>query len=179
MAYEHPFPLSCVQSAPNAAPYWRDVGTLEAYWKATLDLASVTPELDMYDQNWPLRTHMESLPPAKFVQARSGSHGKTLNSLVSGGGSISGSVVGQSGLFPRVRGNSFCIIDSAVWLPDVWGGRSCRRLRGGIDRAGGIPEGMVSGENAEEDARRCYRSEEGIVLVTRDMLRNLGHKQER
>lgn len=75
----------CVQSDPNAEPYWRDVGTLEAYWKANLDLASVTPELDMYDQNWPIRTHMESLPPAKFVQDRSGSHGMTLNSLVSGG----------------------------------------------------------------------------------------------
>ncbi|MDT1898848.1 glucose-1-phosphate adenylyltransferase, partial [Acinetobacter baumannii] len=85
MAYAHPFPLSCVQSDPNAEPYWRDVGTLEAYWKANLDLASVTPELDMYDQNWPIRTHMESLPPAKFVQDRSGSHGMTLNSLVSGG----------------------------------------------------------------------------------------------
>ncbi len=78
-------------------------GTLEAYWKANLDLASVTPELDMYDQNWPIRTHMESLPPAKFVQDRSGSHGMTLNSLVSGGCIISGSVVVQSVLFPRVR----------------------------------------------------------------------------
>lgn len=108
MAYAHPFPLSCVQSDPNAEPYWRDVGTLEAYWKANLDLASVTPELDMYDQNWPIRTHMESLPPAKFVQDRSGSHGMTLNSLVSGGCIISGSVVVQSVLFPRVRINSFC-----------------------------------------------------------------------
>ncbi len=97
-----------MQSDPQAEPYWRDVGTLEAYWKANLDLASVTPELDMYDQNWPIRTHMESLPPAKFVQDRSGSHGMTLNSLVSGGCIISGSVVVQSVLFPRVRINSFC-----------------------------------------------------------------------
>ncbi|MFH7114315.1 glucose-1-phosphate adenylyltransferase, partial [Klebsiella pneumoniae] len=179
MAYAHPFPLSCVQSDPNAEPYWRDVGTLEAYWKANLDLASVTPELDMYDQNWPIRTHMESLPPAKFVQDRSGSHGMTLNSLVSGGCIISGSVVVQSVLFPRVRVNSFCNIDSAVLLPDVWVGRSCRLRRCVIDRACVIPEGMVIGENAEEDARRFYRSEEGIVLVTRDMLRKLGHKQER
>ena len=149
MAYAHPFPLSCVQSDPNAEPYWRDVGTLEAYWKANLDLASVTPELDMYDQNWPIRTH------------------------------ISGSVVVQSVLFPRVRVNSFCNIDSAVLLPDVWVGRSCRLRRCVIDRACVIPEGMVIGENAEEDARRFYRSEEGIVLVTRDMLRKLGHKQER
>ena len=177
--YAHPFPLSCVQSDPNAEPYWRDVGTLEAYWKANLDLASVTPELDMYDQNWPIRTHMESLPPAKFVQDRSGSHGMTLNSLVSGGCIISGSVVVQSVLFPRVRINSFCNIDSAVLLPDVWVGRSCRLRRCVIDRACVIPEGMVIGENAEEDARRFYRSEEGIVLVTREMLRKLQIKQER
>ncbi|STJ27090.1 glucose-1-phosphate adenylyltransferase [Escherichia coli] len=81
LAYAHPFPLSCVQSDPDAEPYWRDVGTLEAYWKANLDLASVVPELDMYDRNWPIRTYNESLPPAKFVQDRSGSHGMTLNSL--------------------------------------------------------------------------------------------------
>jgi glucose-1-phosphate adenylyltransferase len=179
MAYAHPFPLSCVQSDPESEPYWRDVGTLEAYWKANLDLASVTPELDMYDQDWPIRTHMESLPPAKFVQDRSGSHGMTLNSLVSGGCIISGSVVVQSVLFPRVRVNSFCNIDSAVLLPEVWVGRSCRLRRCIIDRACVIPEGMVIGENAEEDARRFYRSEEGIVLVTREMLRKLQIKQER
>ena len=179
MAYAHPFPLSCVQSDPESEPYWRDVGTLEAYWKANLDLASVTPELDMYDQDWPIRTHMESLPPAKFVQDRSGSHGMTLNSLVSGGCIISGSVVVQSVLFPRVRVNSFCNIDSAVLLPEVWVGRSCRLRRCIIDRACVIPEGMVIGENAEEDARRFYRSEEGIVLVTREMLRKLQVKQER
>ena len=155
LAYAHPFPLSCVQSDPDAEPYWRDVGTLEAYWKANLDLASVVPELD------------------------SGSHGMTLNSLVSGGCVISGSVVVQSVLFSRVRVNSFCNIDSAVLLPEVWVGRSCRLRRCVIDRACVIPEGMVIGENAEEDARRFYRSEEGIVLVTREMLRKLGHKQER
>lgn len=169
-AWAHPFPLSCVQSDPDAEPYWRDVGTLEAYWRANLDLASVTPELDIYDKQWPIRTHMESLPPAKFVQDRSGSHGMTLNSLVSGGCIISGSVVVQSVLFPRVRINSFCNIDSSVLLPDVWVGRSCRLRRCIIDRACEIPEGMVIGENAEDDAHRFYRSDEGIVLVTRTML---------
>ncbi len=172
-AFAHPFPLSCVQSDPDSPVYWRDVGTLDAYWKANLDLASVTPELDMYDQRWPIRTHMESLPPAKFVQDRSGSHGMTLNSLVSGGCIISGSVVVQSVLFPRVRVNSFCNIDSSVLLPDVNIGRSCRLRRCVIDRACVLPEGMVIGENAQEDARRFYRSEEGIVLVTREMLARL------
>ena len=162
-----------MHSDPDSEPYWRDVGTLEAYWKANLDLASVVPELDMYDRNWPIRTYNESLPPAKFVQDRSGSHGMTLNSLVSGGCVISGSVVVQSVLFSRVRVNSFCNIDSAVLLPEVWVGRSCRLRRCVIDRACVIPEGTIIGENAEEDARRFYRSEEGIVLVTREMLRKL------
>lgn len=172
-ALAHPFPLSCVQSDPNAEPYWRDVGTLEAYWHANLDLASVMPELDIYDQEWPIRTCMESLPPAKFVQDRSGSHGMTLNSLVSGGCIISGSVVVQSVLFSRVRINSFCNIDSSVLLPDVWVGRSCRLRRCIIDRACVLPEGLIIGENAEQDASRFYRSEEGIVLVTRSMLARL------
>lgn len=125
-AYAHPFPLSCVQANRDVEPYWRDVGTLEAYCKANLYLASISPGLDIYDQNWPIRTHMESLPPAKFVQDRSGSHGMTLNSLVSGVCIISGSIVMQSVLFPRVRISSFCHIDSSVLLPDVRIERSCR-----------------------------------------------------
>jgi len=171
--YAHSFTLSCVQQDESSPPYWRDVGTLEAYWRANLDLASVTPELDMYDHTWPIRTHMEPLPPAKFVQDRSGSHGMTMNSLISGGTIISGSVVVNSVLFPRVRINSFCNIDSAVLLPDVVVGRSCRLRRCVIDRACVLPEGMVIGENPDEDSRRFYRSEEGIVLVTRAMLARL------
>lgn len=173
LAWAHPFNLSCVTANESDKTYWRDVGTLEAYWRANLDLASVTPELDMYDRNWPIRSAIESLPPAKFVQDRSGSHGMTMNSLVSGGCIVSGSVVTHSVLFPRVRVNSFCSLDSAVILPDVSVGRSCRLRRCVIDRACQIPEGMVIGENAEEDSRRFYRSEEGIVLVTRAMLEKL------
>lgn len=173
MAYAHPFPLSCVQSDQQAESYWRDVGTLEAYWKANLDLVATTPELNIYDHNWPIRTYVEPLPPAKFVQDLSGKHGMTRNSLVSGGCIISGSVVEQSVLFPRVRVNSFSNIDSTVLLPDVTVGSSCRLRRCIIDRGCVIPDGMVIGENAQEDARRFYRSEEGIVLVTPEMLRNL------
>ena len=172
-AWAHPFDLSCVTSDPTSEPYWRDVGTLEAFWAANLDLASVTPKLDMYDRNWSIRTHMEPLPPAKFVQDRSGSHGMTMNSLVGGGCIVSGSVVINSVLFPRVRVNSFCSLDGAVLLPDVKVGRSSRLRRCIIDRACHIPEGMVIGENAEEDARRFVRSEDGIVLVTREMLAEL------
>lgn len=169
-AWAHPFTLSCVTSGDDDHYYWRDVGTLEAYWRANLDLASVMPELDVYDEDWPIRSVIESLPPAKFVQDRSGSHGMTMNSLVSGGCIVSGSVVTHSVLFQRVRVNSFCSIDSSVLLPDVKVGRSCRLRRCVIDRACELPEGMVVGENAAEDSRRFYRSEEGIVLVTRDML---------
>lgn len=172
-AWAHPFTLSCVTSNTDFSPYWRDVGTLEAYWRANLDLASVTPELDMYDRSWPIRTHMEPLPPAKFVQDRMGSHGMAMNSLVSGGCIVSGSLVAHSVLFSRVRINSFCTVDSSVLLPDVYVGRSCRLRRCVIDRACRIPEGTVIGENADEDSRRFYRSEEGIVLVTREMLSKL------
>lgn len=172
-AFAHSFELSCVSSNPDLPVYWRDVGTLQAYWAANLDLASVTPELDMYDRRWPIRSHMEPLPPAKFVQDRSGSHGLTMNSLVSGGCIISGSVVLHSVLFPRVRINSFCTLDSVVLLPDVKVGRSCRLRRCIIDRACHIPEGMVIGENVEEDSKRFYRSDEGLVLVTREMLARL------
>ncbi|MEC5319148.1 glucose-1-phosphate adenylyltransferase [Brenneria populi subsp. brevivirga] len=172
-AWAHPFTLSCVTSGDSARPYWRDVGTLEAYWQANLDLASVTPELDMYDRSWPIRSAIESLPPAKFVQDHSGSHGMTMNSLVSGGCIVSGSVVTHSVLFPRVRVNSFCSIDSTVLLPDVVVGRSCRLRRCVIDRACQLPEGTIVGENAEEDSRRFYRSDEGVVLVTRAMLEKI------
>lgn len=173
VAWAHPFGLSCVTSNQDLPPYWRDVGTIDAYWRANLDLASVTPELDMYDRDWPIRSHMEPLPPAKFVQDRSGSHGMTMNSLVAGGCIVSGSVVVHSVLFPRVRVNSFCSIDSAILLPDVNIGRSCRLRHCVIDRACHIPEGMVIGENAEEDSKRFYRSEGGVVLVTRSMLARL------
>ncbi|GAB2925473.1 glucose-1-phosphate adenylyltransferase [Hafnia psychrotolerans] len=173
VAWAHPFSMSCVTQNAELPPYWRDVGTLDAYWKANLDLASVTPELDMYDRSWPIRTHMEPLPPAKFVQDRSGSHGMTMNSLVAGGCIVSGSVVVNAVLFPRVRVNSFCNIDSTILLPDVNIGRSCRLRKCVIDRACHIPEGMVIGENADEDSRRFYRSEGGVVLVTRAMLAKL------
>ncbi|TCV93688.1 glucose-1-phosphate adenylyltransferase [Biostraticola tofi] len=174
-AWAHPFTLSCVTAAEDesAKPYWRDVGTLDAYWRANLDLASVTPELNMYDQDWPIRTHMEPLPPAKFVQDRAGNHGVTLNSLVSGGCILSGTHISHSVLFPRVRVNSFCSVEDAILLPDVIVGRSCRLKRCIIDRACHLPEGMVIGENEEDDRKRFHRSEEGIVLVTRSMLAKL------
>jgi len=172
-AFAHPFNLSCVTSNAEQPPYWRDVGTLDAYWRANLDLASVMPELDMYDRNWPIHTYVEPIPPAKFVQDRAGSHGVIINSLVAGGSIISGSSVMNSVLFPRVRVNSFCDIDSSVLLPDVQIGRACRLKHCVIDRACQLAEGTVIGEDPEEDSRRFYRSEGGVVLVTRSMLEKL------
>ncbi|XZG69762.1 glucose-1-phosphate adenylyltransferase [Chitinibacteraceae bacterium HSL-7] len=172
-ALAHPFSLSCVKTEGAEHDYWRDVGTVDAYWAANLDLASVTPELDVYDENWPIRSYQEQLPPAKFVQDYNGSHGMTLNSLVAGGCIVSGSLVINSVLFSRVRVHSFCTIDSSVLLPEVTIGRNCRIRRAVIDRGCQIPENTVIGENADEDSRRFYRSEGGVVVVTRDMLARL------
>jgi glucose-1-phosphate adenylyltransferase len=172
-AIAHPFSMSCVSSTPDAAPYWRDVGTIDAFWEANLDLASVTPELDIYDTNWPIWTSQRQLPPAKFVQDADGKHGQAINTMVSGGCIVSGSVVSNSVLFSSVRVHSYCTIDQAVLLPEVTIGRGCRLSRIVVDRGCDLPEGLVIGEDAAADAARFERSENGVVLVTRDMLNRL------
>ena len=172
-AFAHPFSLSCVSSGDGSQCYWRDVGTVDAYWAANLDLASVMPELDVYDRSWPIWTYQEQLPPAKFVQDINGSHGMTLNSLVSGGCIVSGSLVLNSVLFSKVRVDSFCTLESAVILPSVTIGRGSRLRRCVVDRGCEIPAGLVVGENAEEDSRRFYRTENGVVLITAEMLSKL------
>lgn len=169
-AYAHPFSMSCVGCAPDRAPYWRDVGTVDSFWEANMDLASVTPELDIYDQEWPIWTSQNMTPSAKFVQDRNGQHGMTINSMFSGGTIVSGSFILSSVLFTNVRVDSFCTLDQAVIFPGVEIGASCRLRRVVIDKGCKLPEGMVIGENADEDARRFHRSEQGIVLVTKPML---------
>lgn len=166
------FTLSCVRSAQSgqSTPYWRDVGTLDAYWRANVDLASVMPELNIYDREWPIRTAM---PPAKFTQDRACHSGVTLNSLVSGGCILSGTILKHCVLFPRVRIHSFCEQEQAVLLPDVIVGRSYRLRRCIIDRACQIPDDMIIGEEADLDCQRFHLTEEGIVLVTRDTLAKL------
>jgi glucose-1-phosphate adenylyltransferase len=172
-AVAHPFSMSCVSSTPDAAPYWRDVGTIDAFWEANLDLASVTPELDIYDTDWPIWTSQRQLPPAKFVQDADGKHGQAINTMVSGGCIVSGSVVSNSVLFSSVRIHSYCTIDQAVLLPEITIGRGCRLSKVVIDRGCELPEGLVIGEDAESDAARFERTENGVVLVTRDMLNRL------
>ena len=172
-AYAHPFSLSCVGCCPQKRPYWRDVGTVDSFWEANMDLASVTPELDIYDQDWPIWTSQKMTAPAKFVQDQNGQHGMTINSLFAGGTIVSGSFIVSSVLSTNVRVDSFCTLDQAVIFPGVEIGAGCRLRRVVIDKGCRLPEGLVVGENACEDARRFYRSEQGIVLVTKEMLARL------
>ncbi|CAN5672436.1 glucose-1-phosphate adenylyltransferase [soil metagenome] len=175
-ALAHPFGLSCVtrgSRGPDAPVYWRDVGTIDAFWAANLDLASITPELDIYDTNWPIWTYQRQLPPAKFVLDIDGNHGMTVNTIVSGGCIVSGSKVKDSVLFSGVRIHSFCDVKEAVLLPDVEVGRGARLSKVVVDRACVIPAGMVVGEDPVADAARFERTETGVVLITREMLQSL------
>lgn len=172
-ALAHPFTLSAIATPPFSGPYWRDVGTVDAYWAANLDLASTTPALNMYDKDWPIWTYQEQLPPAKFVHDLDGRRGEAINALVSGGCIVSGSTVRESVLFSNVLVRSYSTIEQAVVLPDVQINRHCRLKKVVIDRRCVIPEGTVIGEDAEADARRFHRTEGGVVLVTREMLDRL------
>ncbi len=172
-AIAHPFGMSCVSSVAKAKPYWRDVGTIDAFWAANLDLASVTPELDIYDRDWPIWTYQQQLPPAKFVPDGNGMHGLAVNTMVSGGCIVSGSHVSNSVLFSNVRVHSFCHIDQAVILPGVKVSRRCKLIKVVVDRGCLIPDGLVVGEDPVEDARRFERTEGGVVLITGPMLERL------
>ncbi len=172
-AVAHPFGMSCIANPNGAPPYWRDVGTIDAFWEANLDLASINPELDIYDTEWPIWTHQRQLPPAKFIPDHSGAHGVAVNTIVSGGCIVSGSHITSAVFFSNVRVDSFCQIDQAVVLPGVRIGRNCRIRKVVIDRGCVLPEGLVVGEDAALDASRFERTEDGVVLITRDMLARL------
>lgn len=172
-ALAHPFSMSAVANPPYSRAYWRDVGTVDAYWAANLDLATTTPELNMYDKDWPIWTYQEQLPPAKFVHEEEGRTGQAINSLVSGGCIVSGATVRNSVLFSNVLVRSFSEINEAVVLPDVHIGRGCRLSKVVIDRRCRVPDGLVIGEDPVLDAQRFFRTENGVVLVTRKMLEAL------
>jgi glucose-1-phosphate adenylyltransferase len=172
-ALAHPFSMSCVSRVKTDRPYWRDVGTIDAFWSANLDLASTVPELDIYDTDWPIWTYQRQLPPAKFVPDIAGATGVTVNTVISGGCIVSGSNVAHSVLFSEVRIHSFCHIDQAVILPNVTVNRSCRLKRVVIDRGCDLPEGLVVGEDPILDAARFERTESGVVLITKEMLAKL------
>lgn len=170
--FAHPFGMSCVQLSDGKA-YWRDVGTVDAFWEANLDLASNMPELNLYDHSWPIWTHQEQLPPAKFVPDSKGEHGVTFNTLISGGCIVSGSHISHTVMFSNVRVASFCQLEQTVILPGTSIGEGCSLKKVVIDRGCIIPAGMVIGEDAELDSKRFYRTENGVVLVTRSMLARL------
>jgi glucose-1-phosphate adenylyltransferase len=170
-AVAHPLNLSSIPSSTRGKPYWRDVGTVDAFWSANLDLASNLPELNLYDRDWPIWTYQEQLPPAKFVPDEHGLNGETSNVLISGGCIVVGSNIRYSVLFSNVRVEAYCTIHEAVVLPDTVIGRGCRLSKVVIDRGCRLPDGTVIGENAQDDARRFHRSDTGVVLVTPEMLK--------
>ena len=172
-AVAHPFSQSCVRSDDSAEPYWRDVGTIDAFWEANIDLTDFVPALDLYDRSWPIWTYAEVTPPAKFIHDEAARRGSATSSLVSGGCIISGAAVDKSLLFTGVRVNSYGKLTHAVVLPYVTIGRNARLTKVVIDRGVVIPEGLVIGEDPEEDARRFRRTENGVCLITRNMIDRL------
>ena len=162
------YPFRDVQT--KAQSYWRDVGTVDAFWETNMEMVDIDPDLNLYDQNWPIWTYQDQAPPAKFVFDDDGRRGMAVDSMVADGCIVSGGYVNHSLLFPRVQVHSYVYLRDAVVLPDVDIGRYCRLRKVIIDRGCVIPPGTVIGENAEEDARHFYRTEQGVVLVTREML---------
>src|SRR5579863_7341602 len=170
LAVAHRFEDSCVITTPDAEAYWRDVGTIDAYWAANLDLVMPVPQLDIYDPNWPMWTYQQQLPPAKFVFDDDERRGMAVDSMVSGGCIVSGAQIRRSLLFSRVRVNSYARTSEAVLLPEVEVGRYARLTKVVVDRGCHIPEGLVVGEDPALDAMRFYRSDGGVVLISADML---------
>ncbi len=177
-AVAHRFTQSCVRESPVKEAYWRDVGTLDAYWQANIDLTEVLPELDLYDRSWPIWTYAEIKPPAKFVHNEDGRRGVAISSLVSGDCIISGAAVHRSLVFTGVLCRSYSTVDQAVILPDSVIGRHARLSKVVIDRGVKIPAGLVVGEDPELDASRFRRSESGVCLITQAMLDKAGLKYE-
>jgi glucose-1-phosphate adenylyltransferase len=166
---------SCVK-IEGGKPYWRDVGTVDAYWEANMELTKVVPDLNMYDKDWPIWTYQEQLPPAKFVFNDNERRGMAVDALVSGGCIISGASVHSSLLFSNVRVHSYSSVEESVLLPNVEVGRNVKIRRAVIDKLCVIPDGMTIGIDLEEDKKRFYVSEKGIVLVTPDMLGQKVHR---
>ncbi len=172
-AVAHQFSQSCVRSGLEQQAYWRDVGTVDAYWAANIDLTDVVPELDLYDREWPIWTYSELTPPAKFVHDEEGRRGQAISSLVSGGCIISGASLRRSLLFTGVHVNSYDQVENAVIMPYVTIGRHARLKNVVIDRGVNIPEGLVVGDDPELDAKRFRTTAQGISLITQPMIDRL------
>jgi glucose-1-phosphate adenylyltransferase len=172
-AYAHRFTTSCVRSSFEREAYWRDVGTIDAYWEANIDLTDITPELDIYDRDWPIWTYAEIKPPAKFVHDEEGRRGSAVSSLVAGDCIVSGAALRRSLIFTGARINSFSSVEECVVLPDCHIGRNASLSRVVVDRGVRIPERLVVGEDPILDAKRFRRTEKGICLITQDMIDRL------
>jgi len=155
--------------------YWRDVGTLDAYWSANMELIGVNPDLNLYDRTWPIWTYQAQNPPAKFIFDDEDRRGQALDSMISGGCIISGATVKHSMVFSDVRVNSYSIVEDSVVLPEVIIGRNCRITKAIIEKGCHIPEGTIIGEDRAEDEKRFQVSSGGIVLVTPEMLGQQRH----
>ncbi|MGO1468183.1 MAG: glucose-1-phosphate adenylyltransferase [Microbacterium gubbeenense] len=169
-AYAHRFHESCVMNGLETEPYWRDVGTIDAFWQANIDLTEFLPPLDLYDNEWPIWTYSELTPPAKFIHDDEGRRGQAIQSLISGDTIVSGSNVHNSLLFTGNRIHSYSTLDHVVSLPGVDVGRGAQLRNAVIDSRVQVPEGLVVGEDPEEDARWFRRSPGGITLITQAML---------
>jgi glucose-1-phosphate adenylyltransferase len=154
----------------NDPGYWRDVGTIDAFWSANLELIGVTPELNLYDDTWPIWTYQAQLPPAKFIFDDDDRRGMAVDSMISGGCIISGSKVKHSVLFSKVHVNSYSTIEDCVILPEVKIGRHCRLKKVVFDKGCHVPEGTIIGEDPIADAEKYEVSPDGVVLVTPEML---------
>ncbi|ETX14595.1 glucose-1-phosphate adenylyltransferase [Roseivivax halodurans JCM 10272] len=169
-AQAHRFTDSCVRASNEAPAYWRDVGTVDAFWKANLDLTNFAPDLDLWDRNWPIWSYSENVPPAKFIHDEEDRRGLAVSSLVSGGCIVSGTEIRESLLFTMVHTNSFSSLERAVVLPRVYVSRHARLKNVVIDRGVHIPEGLVVGEDPEEDAKWFRVTSGGVTLITQAML---------
>jgi glucose-1-phosphate adenylyltransferase len=172
-AVAHRFTTSCVRSGNEPQAYWRDVGTIDAYWEANVDLTDFVPALDLYDRDWPIWTYAEITPPAKFIHDEDGRRGMATSSLVSGGCIISGSRIDKSLLFTGVHAHSYSVLEHVVALPYVRINRHARLKKVVIDRGVSIPEGLVVGEDPELDAKRFRRTATGVCLITQPMIDRL------
>jgi glucose-1-phosphate adenylyltransferase len=173
-AVAHRFAESSVRGQSERGDYWRDVGTLDAYWQANIDLTDIVPDLDIYDHDWPIWTYGEIVPPAKFVHDAPDRRGEAISSLVSGGCIVSGSAVRRSLLFTGVQAHSFSRVDASVVLPYAHIGRHARLRNVIVDKGVKIPDGLVVGEDPELDATRFRRTAHGICLITQPMLDRVG-----
>lgn len=172
--YAHRFQNSCVNMA-SGTPYWRDVGTVDAYWEANIDLTTVTPDLNLYDEDWPIWTYQEQLPPAKFVFDDENRRGQALDSTVSGGCIISGATVRRSLLFSNVQVHEYSTIEDSVILPNVDIGRYVRLKRVVIEKGCQIPDGLEAGFDSDTDKKLFHVTNSGIILIAPEMLEQRVH----